>query len=48
MRLLKRLTLFIDGGRVAKVFYLVFPPDKNAEDVVAWLAHNRRDASHRY
>jgi peroxiredoxin len=48
MTLLKRLTLIIVDGRVAKVFYPVFPPDKNAADVVAWLAHNRRDASHQY
>jgi peroxiredoxin len=46
MTLLKRLTLIIVDGRVAKVFYPVFPPDKNAEDVVAWLAHTRRDVSH--
>ncbi len=37
MTLLKRLTLVIDDGRVAKVFYPVFPPDRSAEDVVAWL-----------
>jgi peroxiredoxin len=36
--LYKRLTLVFEGGRVAKVFYPVFPPDKNAEEVVAWLA----------
>jgi len=46
MTMLKCLTLIIVDGRVAKVFYPVIPPDKNAEDVVAWLAHNRRDASH--
>jgi hypothetical protein len=28
MTLLKRLTLIIVDGRVAKVFYPVFPPDK--------------------
>jgi hypothetical protein len=22
---------------ISKVFYPVFPPDKNAEDVIAWL-----------
>jgi peroxiredoxin (alkyl hydroperoxide reductase subunit C) len=27
----------IDDGRITKVFYPVFPPDKNAADVVAWL-----------
>ena len=28
MTLLKRLTLILDGGRIAKVFYPVFPPDR--------------------
>ena len=41
MRLLKRLTLIIDGGRITHVFYPVFPPDQNAEEVIAWLkAHS--------
>jgi peroxiredoxin len=35
--LLKRLTLVIDDGRIEKVFYPVFPPDKSAEEVVEWL-----------
>jgi peroxiredoxin len=35
--LYKRVTLAFDAGRVAKVFYPVFPPDKNAEEVLAWL-----------
>ena len=35
--LLKRLTMVIDDGRIEKVFYPVFPPDKNAEEVIAWL-----------
>ena len=37
MTLLKRLTLVIDDGVITKVFYPVFPPDKNAEEVIAWL-----------
>jgi peroxiredoxin len=37
MTLLKRMALVIDDGVVTKVFYPVFPPDKNAEEVVAWL-----------
>jgi peroxiredoxin len=37
MTLLKRLALVIDDGVIAKVFYPVFPPDKNAEEVIAWL-----------
>jgi len=35
--LLKRLTLVIEDGRIEKVFYPVFPPDKSAADVVEWL-----------
>jgi peroxiredoxin len=37
MTLLKRLTLIIEDGRIEKVFYPVFPPGKNAEEVLAWL-----------
>jgi peroxiredoxin len=37
MVLLKRLTLIIDDGRIEKVFYPVFPPDRSAEEVVEWL-----------
>jgi len=33
----KRMARVIDDGVVAKVFYPVFPPDKNAEEVIAWL-----------
>ena len=35
--LYKRLALVSEGGRILKVFYPVFPPDRNAGDVVAWL-----------
>jgi peroxiredoxin len=35
--LIKRLTLVLRSGRVEHVFYPVFPPDKNAETVIAWL-----------
>jgi peroxiredoxin len=37
MTLNKRLVLVIDDGVIAHVFYPVFPPDKSAEQVVAWL-----------
>ena len=37
MALYKRLTLVAEGGLVAKAFYPVFPPDRNAGDVLAWL-----------
>jgi peroxiredoxin len=37
MMLLKRMALVIDDGVIGKVFYPVFPPDRNAEEVIAWL-----------
>ena len=37
MTLLKRMALVIDDGVISKVFYPVFPPDKSAEEVIAWL-----------
>jgi peroxiredoxin len=37
MVLLKRLTLIVADGRIEKVFYPVFPPGKNAEEVVEYL-----------
>jgi peroxiredoxin len=37
MTLFKRMALVIDDGLIVKVFYPVFPPDKNAEEVIAWL-----------
>jgi peroxiredoxin len=43
MTLLKRLTLIVKGGRIEHVFYPVFPPDKHADEVIAWLkAHQIR------
>jgi peroxiredoxin len=38
MTLIKRLTLIIRDGQIVKVFYPVFPPDKNAEEVIRWLS----------
>jgi peroxiredoxin len=31
------MVLFIDEGIITKAFYPVFPPDKNAEEVLDWL-----------
>lgn len=39
-RILKRVTLICRDGRIEHVFYPVFPPDKNAEEVLRWLARN--------
>ncbi len=40
MTMIKRLTLVINNGTVSHVFYPVFPPDKNADDVLSWLKHH--------
>ena len=45
MTLYKRMALVIDDGRIVKVFYPVFPPDKNAEEVTAWLRAPPRSRS---
>lgn len=37
VRLLKRLAIVAERSRIVKVFYPVFPPDRNAEEVLAWL-----------
>jgi peroxiredoxin len=37
LMLYKRITLVFEAGRIAKAFYPVFPPDKSAEEVLAWL-----------
>jgi len=42
MTLYKRLTFVAEKGRISKVFYPVFPPDRSAAEVLAWL--NRRRA----
>jgi peroxiredoxin len=41
MTLLKRMALVLDDGVIANVFYPVFPPDRNAAEVVAWLRDHR-------
>ncbi len=37
LTLIKRITLVIDSGRIEQVFYPVFPPDRHAGEVLAWL-----------
>jgi peroxiredoxin len=36
--LYRRLTLVADAGEIVKVFYPVFPPDRDAAEALAWLA----------
>jgi peroxiredoxin len=40
-RLLKRATLIIRHGRVVHCFYPVFPPNEDADKVIAWIRDNR-------
>jgi peroxiredoxin len=35
--LIRRMAWYLEAGRIAHVWYPVFPPDKNAEVVLAWL-----------
>lgn len=44
---LKRLTLILHDGVIEHVFYPVFPPDKNAEEVIAWLSRQVPDITPR-
>ncbi|MFI5028118.1 MAG: peroxiredoxin [Solirubrobacterales bacterium] len=41
MTLYKRLTLIAEAGRITKLSYPVFPPDRDAAAVLAWLAARR-------
>ena len=40
LTLIRRLALILDDARITHVFYPVFPPDRNAGDVLAWLNEN--------
>ena len=41
MTLFKRFTMIVHDGVIEHVFYPVFPPHRNASDVLAWLEQNR-------
>lgn len=45
MELFKRLTLIVENGKIKQVFYPVFPPDRNADAVLAWLRDPKNIAS---
>jgi peroxiredoxin len=36
-QLIKRITLIAEDSKIIEVFYPVFPPDRNADDVIDWL-----------
>jgi peroxiredoxin len=38
MTLYRRLTFVAEAGRIIKAFYPVFPPDRDASQVLTWLA----------
>ena len=40
-KLIKRTTIIAKSGIIEKVFYPVFPPDKNADQVIAWLSEQK-------
>ena len=42
LTMLKRIALVIDDGVIRHAFYPVFPPDRNAGDVLQWLKANPR------
>jgi len=37
MTLIKRISLILNDGKIEKVFYPVFPPDQNAEEILSWV-----------
>ncbi|MGJ4944553.1 peroxiredoxin [Bradyrhizobium sp. HKCCYLS1011] len=43
LTMIKRLALIVDDARITHVFYPVFPPDRNAAEVLAWLNENRAE-----
>ena len=40
LTMIKRLAMIIDDGKITHVFYPVFPPDRNAGDVLEWMKAN--------
>ena len=42
MDLYKKLTLIAVDGVIKKVFYPVFPPNKNADNVIKWFNDNQK------
>ncbi|SMR43748.1 unnamed protein product [Zymoseptoria tritici ST99CH_1A5] len=40
-KLIKRLSMAIENGKIIKVFYPVFPPNESANEVLKWLKERR-------
>ncbi|HEY1285216.1 MAG TPA: peroxiredoxin [Solirubrobacterales bacterium] len=47
MTLYRRLTLIAEAGRIVKVLYPVFPPDRDAGEVLGWLRWRRSESNRR-
>jgi len=45
MTLYRRLTFIARATRIQEVLYPVFPPERNASDVLAWLSQTRKNKS---
>lgn len=41
-RVVRRITLAVEEGRIVRVWYPVFPPDKSADEVLEWLRSGRK------
>jgi peroxiredoxin len=41
--LIKRMAFFLNESKIQKVFYPIFPPDKNASEVLEWLKGNQHE-----
>lgn len=44
-RYYRRFTLILNGDRIEHVFYPVFPPDRNAKQVVDWFSRRQIESS---
>jgi len=44
MILYKRLTFVAEAGKVIRTFYPIFPPDRNAGEVLNWLGSRRPES----
>ena len=42
-KVVRRVTLAVEDGKVIKCLYPVFPPDKNVDDVLDWMKHRYRE-----
>lgn len=42
MRLIKRMALVLNEGKIVKAFYPIFPPNKNAETVLSWIGRQTK------